>query len=118
MNKMVNKLLLAGDKFIPKLHLRQPRYTYSAFGTFTKRPERIQKFRETGDSNYIYKNEIDKACFVHDGLYSDSSDLAKRTTSDKILKDRAYKIAINPNYDGYQRTIASMIYRFFGKKTG
>ena len=115
---MFNKLLLAGDKFIPKLHLRQPRYTYSAFGTFTKHPERIQKFRETGDSNYICKNEIDKACFAHDALYSDSSDLAKRTTSDKILKDRAYKIAISPNYDGYQRAIASMIYRFFGKKAG
>ena len=71
-----------------------------------------RKFRETGDLNYIYKNELDKACFAHDATYSDSKDLAKRSISDKILKDRDYEIAINPKYDGYQRGFASMEYRF------
>ena len=64
MNNTINKLLLAGDKFMPEIHLRQPQFTYSACGPFTKHEQRIQKFRETGDTNYIYKNELDKACFV------------------------------------------------------
>ena len=59
----------------------------------------FEKFKETGDLNCIYKNELDKAYFVHDAAYSDSKDLAKRTVLDKILKDRAYEIAINPKYD-------------------
>ena len=84
MNNTVNKLLLAGDKFMPEIHLRQPQFTYSACGPFTKHEQRIQKFRETGDTNYIYKNELDKACFVHDAAYSDSKDLTKRTVADKI----------------------------------
>ena len=66
MNEIVNKFLLAGDKFIPEMHLRQPEFTYSACGPFTKNKERIQKFKETGDSRYIYQNELDKACFQHD----------------------------------------------------
>ena len=64
MNEIVNKFLLAGDKFVPEMHLRQSRFTYSACGSFTK--ERIQKFKETGNSRYIYQNELDKACFQHD----------------------------------------------------
>ena len=66
MNNTINKLLLAGDKFMPEIHLRQPQFTYSACGRFTKHEQRIQKFKETGDTNYIYKNELDKACFAHD----------------------------------------------------
>ena len=61
-----NNVLLAGDKFMPKMHLRQTGFTYSACGSFTKNKERIQKFKETGDSRYIYQNELDKACFQHD----------------------------------------------------
>ena len=64
MNETVDKFLLAGDKFIPEMHLKQPRFTYSACGPFTKIRERIQKFKETGDSRYMYKNELDKACFL------------------------------------------------------
>ena len=86
MNNTINKLLLAGDKFMPEIHLRQPQFTYSAGGPFTKHEQRIQKFKETGDTNYIYKKELDKACFVHDAAYSDSKDLTKRTVADKILK--------------------------------
>ena len=66
----------------------------------------------------MYRNELDKACFAHDAAYSDSKGLAKRTISDKILKDRAYEIARNRNYDEYQRALASMVYMFLDKKTG
>ena len=79
--------------------------------------QRIQKFKETGDTNYIYKNELDKACFDHDAAYSDSKDLTKRTVADKILRDKAFNIAKDPNYDGYQRGLASMVYKFFDKKS-
>ena len=83
---IVNKFLLAGDKFMPAMYLRQPGFTYSACGPFTKHKQRIQKFMQTGDKNYIYKNELDKACFQHDAAYSDSKDLTKRTAADKVFK--------------------------------
>ena len=117
MNEIVSNFLLAGDKFIPEMHLKQPRFTDSTCGSFTKNKERIQKFKETGDSRYIYKNELDKAFFQHDMAYGDFQDLARRTTSDKVLRDEAFNIAKNPNYDGYQRGHASMVYKFFDKKT-
>ena len=79
MNKIVNKFLLTGGKFISELNLRLTGFTYSACGPFTKHHKRNQKFRETGDLMHIYKNESDKACFAHDAAYSDSTDLAKRT---------------------------------------
>ena len=116
MNNTINKLFLAGDKFMPEIHLRQPQFTYSACGPFTKHEQRIQKFKETGDTNYIYKNELDKACFVHDAAYSDSKDLTKRTVADKILKNKAFNTAKDPKYDGYQRGLASMVYKFFDSK--
>ena len=87
MNEIVNKFLLPGDKFMSEMHLRQPGFTYSAWGQFTKSKERIQKFKETGDSRYIYQNELDKACFQHDMVYGDFKDLTRRTASDKILRD-------------------------------
>ena len=71
MNKIVNKFLLAGDKFIPAMHLKQHGFTCSACGPFTKNKERIKKFKETGDTKYIYKNELDKACFQHDMAHGD-----------------------------------------------
>ena len=98
--------LLAGDKFIPEMHLRQPGFTYSACGTFTKNKERIQKFKETGDSRYIYQNELDKACFQHDMAYGDFKDLTRRTASDKILCDKAINIAKNPKYDECQTRLS------------
>ena len=87
--------MLTGGKFTPKLRFREPGFTYSACGPFTKHRERIQKFREKNDLKHIYKKESDKVCFAYDAAYSDSNDLAKRTTSDKVLKDQAYEIAIN-----------------------
>ena len=116
MNNSINKFLLAGDKFMPEIHLRQPQFTYSACGPFTRHEERIQKFKETGDTNYVFKNELDKACFVHDAAYSDSKDLTKRTIADKKLKNRAFHIAKDPKYDGYQRGLAFMVYKFFDLK--
>ena len=63
MNDIINKFLLEGDKLIPEMHLKQPEFTYSACGPFTKNKERIKKIKETGDTKYIYRNELDKACF-------------------------------------------------------
>ena len=117
MNEIVNKFLLARDKFMPEMHLKQPNFTYSACGPFTKYKARIEKFIQTGKTNFIYKNELDQACFQHDMAYEKSKDLVKRTQSDKILKDKAFKIASNPKYDGYQRGLASMVYKFFDKKS-
>ena len=79
MNEIVNKILLAGDKSMPEMHLRQPGFTYSACVPFTKNKERIQKFKETGDSRYIYQNKLDKVCFQHDMAYGDFTDLTRRT---------------------------------------
>ena len=74
-------------------------------------------FMEIGDTKYIYRNELDKACFQHDMAYGDFKDLKRRTQSDKILKDKAFAIVNNPKYDGYQRGLASMVYKFFDKKS-
>ena len=82
--------------------------TYVACGPFTKNKERIQTFKETGDSRYIYQNELDKACFQHDMAYGDFKDLTRRTASDKILCDKAFNTAKNGKHDGYQRRIASI----------
>ena len=100
-----------------EMHLKQPVFTYSACGSFTKNKERIQKLKETGDTSYIYKNELDKACFQHDMAYGDFKDLKRRTVCDKVLRDKAFNIAKNPKYDGYQRGLASMVYKFLDKKS-
>ena len=100
MNETVNKLLLVGDKCMSEMHLKQPGFTYSACGPFTKNKERIEKFMQTGNTNFIYQNEPDKACFQHDMPYR------KKIQSDKVLKDKAFN----------QRGLASMVYKFFDKK--
>ena len=93
---------------MPEMHLRQPGFTYSACGPFTKNKERIQKFKETGDASYIYKNELDKACFQHDKAEGDFKELPRRT---------AFNIAEYHKYDRYQRGLASMVYTFFDKNS-
>ena len=117
MNEIENKFLSAGDKFMPEMHLRQPGFTYSTCGPFAKNKKGIQKFEETGDSQYIYQNEIDKAFFQHDMAYGDFKDLTRRTVSDKILRDKAFNIAKIQKNDGYQCGLASIVYKFFDKKT-
>ena len=105
MNDIINKFLLVGDKFMPEMHLRQPGFTYSGCA---KNKERIQKFKQTGDSRYIYRYELDQACFQHDMAYGDFKDLKRRTAADKVLRDKAFNIAKNAKYDGYQRGLASL----------
>ena len=117
MNNVINKFLLAGDKFMPEIHLRQPQFVYSACEPFIRHKERIKKFKQKSDTRYIYRNELDKACFQHNSAYADHKDLINRTKSDKVLRDKAYNIASNPEYDGYQRCLASMVYKFFDKKS-
>ena len=117
MNETVNTVSLVGDKFMPEIHLKHPGFTYSASGPFNKNKERIKKIMQPGNSDFIYKDELDKACFRHDMAYGKSKDLAKRTKSDKVLRDKAFKIASDPKYDAYQRELASMVYKFFDKKS-
>ena len=108
MNDIINKFLFVGDKFMSEMHLRQPEFTYSACGPFTKNKERIQKFKQTGDSRYIYRNELDQACFQNDIAYGDFKDFKRRTSADNVLRDK---------YNGYQRGLASMVYKCFDKKS-
>ena len=108
---------MAGDTFMPEMHLKQPGFTYSACGPFTKNKQRIQRFIETGDAKYIYRNKLDKACFQQDMAYGGFKDLKRRVQSDKVLKDTAFKIASNPKYDGYQRGLASIVYKSFDKNS-
>ena len=96
MNEIVNKFLLVRDKFMPEMHLKQPGFTYSACGTFTKNKERIQRIMQIGNTNYIYKNDLDKSCFQHDMAYGKYKDLTKRTHSHKVLKDKVFEIPSNP----------------------
>ena len=117
MNEIVNKFSLASDKFMAEMHLKQPGFTYSACGTFTRNKERIEKFIQAENIDFIYKNELDKACFRNDMAYGKSKDLTKRTQSDKVLWNTAFKIASDPKYDGYQRRLAWMVYKFFDKKS-
>ena len=95
MNKIVNKFLLAGNKFMLGMHLKEPRFTYRACGPFTKNKERIQKLKETGDSRCIYQNELEKACFQHNMAYDNFKDESRRTASDKVLCDKAFNITKN-----------------------
>ena len=86
MNEIVNKFLLAADRFMPEMHLKQPGFTYSACSPFTRNKERIQKFMQAGNTNYIHRNDLDKVCFPHDVAYGKYKDLTKRTESDKFLR--------------------------------
>ena len=117
MNKIINNFFLTGDKYMPLLHLRQPGFTYSVCGPFTKHHERIKKFRESSNLKHLYRNKLGKSCFAHDAAYSDSKYLAEGTISDKVLKGRANEIAKDPKEDGYQTALANMVYKLFDKKT-
>ena len=116
MNNIMNKFLLVGDKFIPEMHLRQPKFVYSACGPFTRHKERIKEFKRTGSTRLLYRNELDKACFKHDAAYSKYKGVENRLILDQKLRNSAYDIASNPIYDGYQRDLASMIYKFVDSK--
>ena len=108
------------------IHLcqRQPQFVYSACGPFARHKERIKELKRTGDTRLLYRNELDKACFNHDAAYAKYKDVENRLISDQKLRNSAYTIASNPKYDGYQRGLAIMVYKFldssvapFDKKT-
>ena len=101
MNEIVNKFLVAGDKFMSEMHLKQPGFTYSACGPITKNKERIEKFIKTGNTDLTYKNDLNKACFQHDMAYGKSKDLTKRTQSVEVLRDKSFKIASDPKDGRY-----------------
>ena len=102
---------------MPEIHFRQPGLIYSACGLFTKNKERIQRFKETGDSGYIYQNELDKAYFQYDMAYRDFKDLPRGTASNKVLHDKVFSIAKSLKDYKYQNRLASMVYKFFDKKS-
>ena len=116
MNNIINKFLLAGDKFMPEMHLRQPQFVYSACGPFTRHKERIKEFKRTGHTRLLYRNELDKACFKHDAAYAKYKDVENRLISDQKLRNSAYDIASNTKYNGYQRGLVSVVYKFFDSK--
>ena len=107
MNNIINKFLLAVDKSMPEMHLRQPQLRHK---------ERIKEFKRTGDTHLLYRNELDKACFKHGVVYAKYKDVENRLKSDQKLRNSAHDIASNPKYDGYQRGLASMVYKFFDSK--
>ena len=100
---------------MPEMHLRQPKFVYSACGPFT-RHKRVKEFKRTGDTRLLYRNELDKACFKHDAAYAKYKDVENRLISHQKLRNSVYDIASNPVYDGYQRGLASMVYKFFDSK--
>ena len=104
MNEIANRFLLTCDKFMPKMHLR------NGCGPFTKNKERIQNYKETGDSIYIYQNKLDQACFQHDMAHGDFKDMSRKAVCPKVLHVKARNIAKNPNYFQYQRGLASVVY--------
>ena len=110
MNEIINK-------FMTEMHLKQSGFAYSACAPFAKNKERIEKFMKTRNTDFSCKNELDKACFQHDMAYDKAKDLVRRTQSDSVLKDKAFEIASDPKYDGYQRGLPSMVYKFFDKKS-
>ena len=117
MNEIVYKCLLVEDKFMAKMHLKQSGFTYNTCEPFERNREKIQNFKVTGDSQYIYQNELDKACFKHNTTYGDFKDLTRRTASDKIWWYKAFNIAKNPKFDGNQTSLDPIVYTFFDRKT-
>ena len=114
MNKIVSKFLLAGNKFMPEMHLKQPHFTYSACGPFTKNKE-LKNLCSLETQILFTEMSLIRPVFSMIWLMV-NQDLIKRTQSDKVLRYKAFKIASNPKYDGYQRGLDSMVYKFFDKK--
>ena len=109
MNETVNKFLLVGDKFMREMH--------KMLIVLVVHLLKIKKELQTGNTEFIYRNEFDKACFQHDMAYGKTKDLVKGTQSDKVLKDKAFRIASDPKYDGYQRGLSQMVHIVFDKKS-
>ena len=84
---------------MPEIHLRKPRFTYSACSPFTKNKGRIKNFKETGYSRYIYQNQLDKACFQDNVFYDDFKGLNIRAAGDKVFHDKTFNFAKNRKFD-------------------
>ena len=102
---------------MPEIHLRQPRFTYSPYGPFTKNKKTIQKFKEMGDSKYIYQNKLDKTCIQHDVVQGGFKCSPRKTASDQILPDKAFNISKTLRHDVYQCRPSPMVYNFFDKRS-
>ena len=114
----INRFLLIGDKFMPEMHLWDPKVKkYSACGPFIRHKQRINDFMKDGKLSHILKNKLDAACFQHDSAYAKYKDRLNRKKSDVVLKNKALKIAMDPKINGYQRGLASMVYKIFDKRT-
>ena len=117
-NDIINKFLLIGDKFIFEMHLWDPKVKkHSACGPFTRHQKRIDMFMKDGRLSHILKNRLDAACFQHDSADAKYKDRASRRQSEVVLENKALKIATDPGVNGYQRGLASMVYKFFNEST-
>ena len=115
---IINKFLLTGDIFMPEMHLWDPKVKkYFACGPFTRNKKRIDIFIKDGRLSHILKNKLNAVCFQHDSAYAKYKDRANRRQSDIALKNKALKIATDPRVNGYQRGLASMVYKFFNERT-
>ena len=115
MNETVHKFLLAGDKFMPGIYLRQLGFTYNVCGTFTKTKRENKNLKKREIKDIFIKKNLIKTCFQLDMAYGDFKDLPRRTVSFKVLNNKAFNIAKNPKYDYYQHRLASMVYELFDK---
>ena len=115
---IINKFLLVGDKFMTEMHLWDPKAeNYSACGPFTRYKKRIDVFMKDGRISHILKTRLDTACFQHDSTYAKYKDRLNRKQSDIVLNNKALKIATDPRVNGFQRGLASMVYKFFNERT-
>ena len=115
---IINRFLLTGDKFMPEMHLWDPKVKkYSPCGPLTRHQQRINDFIKDGKITHIAKNRLDAACFQHDSAYNKYKDSVNRKKSDVILRNKALKIATDPQVNGYQRSLAVILYKFFNERT-
>ena len=115
---ITDKFLLIGDKFMPEMHLWDPKVKkYSACSPFTRHKQRINDFIKDGKLSHIAKNRLDAARFQHDSAYHKFKDLLGKKISDIVLKNKALKIALDPKVIGYQRSLAAIVYKFFNERT-
>ena len=115
---IINRLLLIRDKFMPEMHLWDPKAkNYSACGPFIRHQQRINDFTQDGRLSHIAKNRLDAACFQHDSTYNKYKDSLNRKNSDVVLKNKALKISTDPKVNGYLRSLAAMVYTFFNERT-
>ena len=118
-NATINKLLLARDKFMPEMHLKQPNNQdlhIMLEDHSLKINKEYKKIKETRDSRYIYQNKLGKACFQHDMADEDFKDLNRRTIANKVLRDKSFNIVKNPKHDGHQQGFESISCKVFDKK--